>query len=81
MNGTEAKNNSRAKSTRIHVNCEIQGEPAEILLELKRRGLVLSNTDAVSQALLALYDRVLERDLRKTRLGLQEEGKFSHQEL
>lgn len=69
MNENEAKKNSNNKSPRIHVNCEVQGEPARVLLELKDRGLVLSNTDAISQGLLALFDRVIERDLKQMKLA------------
>lgn len=79
MTGNENRKDETSKNTRVHVNCELQGEPARILLELKGRGLALSNTDAIAQGLLALYDRVIERDLRKMRLGLQEEGKLPQQ--
>ena len=53
---------------RVRINTCISGEPAEILLQLKRRGLVTSNTDAVIQALLALHEKILDRDLRLARL-------------
>lgn len=54
--------------TRIRINTEIEGEPAKILLELKKRGLVSDNTDAVNQDLLVLYERVLRRDLARLQL-------------
>lgn len=54
--------------TRIRINTEIEGEPAKILLELKNRGLVSDNTDAVNQGLLVLYDRTLKRDLARLQL-------------
>lgn len=54
--------------TRVRINTEIEGEPAKILLELKKRGLVSDNTDAVNQGLLVLYDRVLERDMARLQL-------------
>ncbi|MEP0824979.1 MAG: hypothetical protein HRF40_05790 [Nitrososphaera sp.] len=54
--------------TRVRINTEIEGEPAKILLELKKRGLVSDNTDAVNQGLLVLYDRTLRRDLARLQL-------------
>ena len=53
---------------KIRINTQISGQPAEILVELKSRGLVTSNTDAVIQALLALYEKVVERDLKAAQL-------------
>jgi len=52
----------------VRLNTDVRGEPAAVLLELKNRGLVRDNTDAITQGLLALYDRVLERDLAKLRV-------------
>ncbi len=54
--------------TRVRINTEIEGESAKMLLELKKRGLVSDNTDAVNQGLLVLYDRVLRRDLARLQL-------------
>jgi len=53
---------------RVRVNTTINGEPARILLELKQRGLVRSNTDAVNQGLVALSEKVLKRDLALAKL-------------
>lgn len=65
----ESVNDGPSKqTTRVRINTEIEGEPAEILLELKQRGLVSDNTDAVNQGLLVLYDRVLRRDLARLQL-------------
>lgn len=58
--------------TRVRINTEIEGEPAKILLELKKRGLVSDNT-AVNQGLLVLYDRTLRRDLARLQLQRLEE--------
>lgn len=63
-----------AYKLKVRVNTVISGEPARILLELKSRGIVLSNTDAVAQGLLALDERVLERDLAKARLRALEKA-------
>lgn len=66
---------SQRSSLRIRINTEVRGEPASVLLELKRRGLVRDNTEAVTQGLLALYEKVLERDLAKLRVqSAQESG-------
>jgi hypothetical protein len=65
----ETANDGPSKqTTRIRINTEIEGEPAKILLELKKRGLVSDNIDAVNQGLLVLYDRTLKRDLARLQL-------------
>lgn len=57
-------NRSRGKeSSRVHIRCSIDGEPARILLELKHRGIIRSNADAVCQGLLTLWEKVLRREL------------------
>jgi len=47
----------------VRINTELKGEPARVLLELKQRGLVGSNREAIAQGILALYEKVLQRDL------------------
>ena len=60
---------------KVRINTTVVAEPAKILLELKSRGLVTSNTDAVIQALYALHEKILDRDLRLARLkALREVG-------
>ena len=49
----------------LHVKCTLDGEPARILRELKRRGIVSTMKDAVMQGLIALNEDVTERDLRE----------------
>jgi hypothetical protein len=56
------------KKESIHIKCMISGEPAWILRELKKRGLVSSNKDAVNQGLCALYSRVIDMDLKTQQL-------------
>lgn len=56
------------ENKRVRINTSIKGEPAEILLELKRRGIATSNTDAIIQGLLALHEKVVQRDLARARL-------------
>lgn len=63
----------RIMNTMVRVNTTVSGEPARILLELKARGIVLSNTDALKQGLIALYEKVLERDLAIARLRTLEQ--------
>jgi len=58
---------------KVRINTTISGEAASILLDLRRRGLVTSARDAIIQALLALYDKVLERDLRAAQLRTMRE--------
>ena len=60
--------------SRVRINTEVVGEPAMILLELKSRGLVRDNTDAVTQGLMALYEKVLKRDLARMKLRLEQEA-------
>jgi len=62
------RNSINQRKLKVRVNTVLSGEPAIILLELKARGLVLSNTDALVQGLLALRDKVLKRDLEVARL-------------
>jgi hypothetical protein len=45
--------------TIVRINTELKGEPAKMLLELKQRGLVGSNREAISQGILALCEKVL----------------------
>jgi hypothetical protein len=52
----------------IRINCNINGEAAQILLNLKRRGIVKSNREAVVQGLISLHKEVLKRDLQLARL-------------
>lgn len=59
---------------KVRINTEVVGEPAVILMELKSRGLVRDNTDAVTQGLMALYEKVLKRDLARMRLRLEQEA-------
>ena len=56
------------REPKVRINTTISGQPAEILLELKRRGLATSNTDAIIQALVTFYEKVVDRDLRAAQL-------------
>ena len=56
------------KSVTVKINTKISGDSAKVLLELKRRGIVTSNTDAIIQGLFALQEKVIQRDLALARL-------------
>jgi hypothetical protein len=58
--GNEADRNE----AKVRLNTIISGEPAEWLMEWKRRGLVLSNTEAVILAFRALHKQIVEDDLK-----------------
>jgi len=53
----------------IHVRCYIKGEPAQLLRELKERGVVSSVREAVVHGILALYEKTIERDLKRAQTG------------
>ena len=53
---------------KVYVKCTLRGEPARIFLELKERGVVRSVREAVVQGLLAVYERTMERDLRRAQV-------------
>jgi hypothetical protein len=54
---------------KARINTVISGEPALWLMEWKRRGLVLSNSDAVVQAFRVLQEKIIEQDLKSVQLG------------
>ena len=56
------------RDPKVRINTLITGEPAEILLELKQRGIVSSHSDAVIQGILAFHEKVVQRDLARARL-------------
>jgi hypothetical protein len=65
----------------VRVNTSITGEPAEIVLDLKRRRIVRSTVDAMVQGIYALHKSVLERDLALAKLkALAERNSSSNQE-
>jgi len=60
----------------IRINGTLRDEPARVLRELKRRGLCRSNMDGISQGLLTLYEKTLNRDAQASRLEtLKEAGR------
>ena len=65
---------SNGRDVSVRINGVIRNEPAWVLLEVKKRGIARSNTDAIGQGLLALWDRVLERDIMASRLKTLKEA-------
>jgi len=49
---------------RVRINLVLRGEPAEWLISWRRRGLISSYSDAVTQALRALHEKIVEQDLK-----------------
>ena len=56
---------SQEETEIVWVKCELEGKPAKIVKELKRRGIVKSVREAVVQGLLTYWDQVMVRDLRE----------------
>ncbi|MBL7167274.1 hypothetical protein ISS40_01245 [Candidatus Bathyarchaeota archaeon] len=56
---------SQEETEIVWVKCELEGKPARIVKELKRRGIVKSVREAVVQGLLTYWDQVMVRDLRE----------------
>jgi hypothetical protein len=56
---------------KVWVNFVLTGEPARIIRDAKKRGIAKSTRDAVVQALIALNDRMLERELRGAQVRAQ----------
>lgn len=54
------------ENDKVSVKCTLKGELPWIFLELKERGIVKSVREAMVQGLLAIYDRTMERDLKRT---------------
>jgi len=59
---------NKERPARVHIRCVINGEPARVLLELRRRGIIRSNADAVCQGLLALWEKIVRRELEEAQL-------------
>ena len=53
---------------KVNIKCTVVGEPAEIFLELKRRGIVRSARDAFVQGIICLNEKILHRDLKIAQL-------------
>jgi len=59
---------NKERTARVHIRCAINGEPARVLLELRRRGIIRSNADAVCQGLLTLWEKIVRRELEEAQL-------------
>jgi len=53
---------------RVHLRCSLAGEPARILSELKKKGVIRSYADGVCQGLLALWEKNIARELEEAQL-------------
>lgn len=62
------RRSSSPEEPKTRVNVTIKGEPAQYLLEMKARGMFVSNADLVIKGIYALYEKTLERDLKAARL-------------
>lgn len=61
-------NSENQKDQGIRVNCNVYGDAARILSELKDRHIIDSNREAVVQGLLALQERVMKSDTQRNKL-------------
>ncbi|MBS7633751.1 hypothetical protein KEJ15_09125 [Candidatus Bathyarchaeota archaeon] len=59
---------SEKSTQKVNIKCTVVGEPAEIFLELKRRGIVRSARDAFVQGIICLNDKIVQRDLKIAQL-------------
>jgi hypothetical protein len=65
---TPRKERNFNESRKVWVNFTIQGEPGDIYLALKKRGLIVSTRDAFVQGLRCLHERIVEADLKRAKL-------------
>ena len=68
MSPVIGKQDADHDSVIVRLNTAIRGEPAQIVLDLKRRGIVRSNTEAFVQGVYALQKIIVERDLALAKL-------------
>jgi len=54
---------------RVRINTIIEGEPAKWLGEWKQRGLIISYTDGIIQALKLYNEKQTEQDLKKAQIA------------
>ena len=54
--------------TQTKINLVSKGEPAQLLAEWKKRGLVSSCRDAVIQSFKAFQEKLVDRDLKAAQL-------------
>jgi len=59
---------SSSEDRRLWVNFPVSGEPLEIYLQLRGRGIVHSTRDAFVQGLRCLQAKVVEMDLKVAQL-------------
>jgi hypothetical protein len=65
---TPRKKSNYGERRKLWVNFELSGEPRDMYLEFKKRGLVHSTRDAFTQGLRCLQEKIMEIDLKKAQL-------------
>ena len=62
----------------IYVKCVLRGEPARIIRDMKMRGVACSVREIVVQGLLALEEKTVEREIRRSRTRVTLSGEEPH---
>jgi hypothetical protein len=68
-----SNNLAKVKIRRKRVNLTLIGEPADFLVELKERGICRTTPQAITMALEALREKLLERAIKEAQLKRSEE--------
>jgi hypothetical protein len=75
MNGIKKSFESTGQST-TRINCKVKGRAAQALFDLKNKGIVQSNREAVVQGLLALQEKITKSDIERIKLATFTERVF-----
>ena len=59
---------AEGENPRVRINMVVEGELAELLYDLKKRGLAKSFNDIVRQALRVFKEKISEQDLKSLQL-------------
>ena len=59
---------AKGENRRVRINMVVEGELAEWLYDLKKRGLAKSFNDIVRQALRVFKEKISEQDLKSLQL-------------
>ena len=68
MSNKDREELATISQSRVRINTVIIGEPAEWLIEWKKRGIISSYTDAVIQALRSFHDETVENELKSIQI-------------
>jgi hypothetical protein len=66
---TPGKKSNYGERRKVWVNFVLSGEPYDLYLEFKKRGLVHSTRDVFTQGLRCLQEKIMEMDLKKAQLA------------